>query len=182
MEAAPIERRAPGRVAFAIAIAIGIAALLVTGGIVLSRRVTTASRLSAQANALVADLTFARAQAIKQGRAVVTCASSDGATCSDSNNWQRGWMVCLDANSSDRCDPGDPVYRVQKGFDSGDSFSASGNTSAVQFNREGFSIGLAGTVTITLHDASASRSSTRCVEISAVGTVQLQKAGTGSCR
>ena len=34
------------------------------------------------------------------------------------------------------------------GFDSGDSFSASGNTSAILFNREGFSIGLAGTVTM----------------------------------
>lgn len=182
MQAAPIERPGLGRLALVIAIAIGIAALLVIGGIVLSRRVTTASRLSAQAHALVADLTFGRAQAMKQGAPVVTCASSDGATCSNSNNWQRGWMVCLDANSSARCDAGDPVYRVQKGFDSGDSFSASGNTSAILFNREGFSIGLAGTVTITLHDASGSRSATRCVEISAVGTVQLQKAGTGSCR
>jgi type IV fimbrial biogenesis protein FimT len=180
MQAAPIERSGSGLVAFVIAV--GIVALLVIGAIVLSRRVTTASRMSAQANALVADLAFARAQAIKQGRAVVTCASSDGVSCSNSDNWQHGWMVCLDANSSARCEAGDPVYRVQKAYDSGDSFSASGNTSAIQFNREGFSIGLAGTVTITLHDASASSSATRCVEISAVGTVQLQKAGTGSCR
>ena len=80
MQAAPIERPGLGRLALVIAIAIGIAVPLVIGGIVLSRRVTTASRLSAQAHALVADLTFGRAQAMKQGAPVVTCASSDGAT------------------------------------------------------------------------------------------------------
>ncbi len=180
MEAASINRSRKAIVG--LVFALGIAALLVIGGVALTRRAKTASRISAQASALVADLEFARALAINQGRAIVTCASSDGATCSNSDNWQRGWMVCFDVNSSALCDAGDPVYRVQKGFDGGDSFSASGNTSAILFNREGFSIGLAGTVTITLHDASGSRSATRCVEISAVGTVQLQKAGTGSCR
>ena len=177
MATAPNMRTGSGLVAIAIGVAmsigVGSAALLVTG---------CASREKTQVNTLIADLTFARAQAMKQGMAVVTCASSDGATCSNSNSWQRGWIVCLDAKNSNRCDAGDPVYRVQKAFHGSDSFTASGDTSAIQFNREGFSIGLAGTVTITLHDASDSRKAMRCVQVSAVGTIRPQKAGQGDCQ
>jgi type IV fimbrial biogenesis protein FimT len=141
-----------------------------------------ASHVSSPVNALIGDLQFARAQAITQKNAVVTCASSDGASCSDSNHWERGWIVCLDVNNSARCDGGDPVYRVQKAFDGSDTFTASGNTSAILFNREGFAVGLDGLLTITLHDAANTPGYTRCVAISAVGTLQVQKAGIGSCR
>jgi type IV fimbrial biogenesis protein FimT len=180
MATAPTVRPRLGRVAIGIAVA--SAALLAIGGVVLSRSMKTATRRSMQVNTLIADLRFARAQAMVRGMPVVTCASSDGATCSNSNDWQRGWMVCFDVNSSGRCDAGDPVSRVQKAFDGSDSFTASGNTSAIQFNREGFSIGLTGTVTITLHDASGAPGYTHCVQVSAVGTVRLQKAGQGDCQ
>ncbi len=160
----------------------GSAALPANAGVVLSRSTAAPNRVSAQVNALIGDLQFARAQAMKQKGAVVTCASSDGVTCSNSNDWQRGWIVCLDVNSSATCDAGDPVYRVQKAFNSSDSFSASGNTSTILFNREGFAVGLAGLLTITLHDANSTPGYTRCLAISAVGTLQVQKAGIGSCR
>lgn len=184
MASAPNVPPGSGLVAIAVAIAIGSAAPRGIGGALPSRSgtSTTVTRESAQITALIADLRFARAQAIKQKGSVVTCASSDGATCSNSNDWELGWMVCLDVNNSASCDAGNPVYRVQKAFDRRDSFSASGNTSAILFNREGFAVGLAGDVTITLHDASGDSSYTRCVEISAVGTLQVQKAGIGSCR
>jgi len=161
---------------------LALLALLAIAGVLLSRHVTNASRMNSELDALISDLQFARAQGIKQGKPMVVCASSDGATCSNTNSWQHGWMVCGDVNGSAICDAGDPVYRLQKAFNSTDTFTASGNTSALLFNREGFAVGLPGLVTITLHNATSTRSTTRCVAISAVGTLQAQKAGIGSCR
>lgn len=45
-----------------------------------------------------ASLRLARTEAIKRGRLVVVCPSSDQATCSGS--WQDGWLVFEDTNSN----------------------------------------------------------------------------------
>jgi hypothetical protein len=73
------------------------------------------------------------------------------------------------------------VLRVQNAFTSTDTFQASGNTSAVTFNREGFAVGLPGIVTIALHNVTSVTAYTRCLALSAVGTLQVQQAGVGSC-
>lgn len=53
------------------------------------------SRLSGAANELVGTLQFARAEALRRGRAVEVCRSSDGATCAggaEGTAWE-GWVV-----------------------------------------------------------------------------------------
>ena len=151
--------------------------------------VTTANRISAEVNGLLGDMQFARAEAIKEGRPVVVCVSANstaaGPTCNNTNTWQNGWVICSDNNNSGNCDASDPMYRVQKAFtatSSTDTFVASGNRSALIFNREGFATGLPGTVTITLHSApTVVTAFTRCLAITAVGTLNVQQAGTGNC-
>ncbi|HEY4973386.1 MAG TPA: GspH/FimT family protein, partial [Steroidobacteraceae bacterium] len=104
-------------------------------------------------------------------------------TCSNTNTWQSGWIICSDKNNSGTCDAGDPVYRIQKSFvatNSTDTFVASGNTSALVFNREGFAVGLAGTVTIALHSAPAVAAYTRCLSVTAVGSLNVVPLG-GAC-
>lgn len=70
-----------------------IAAILLTIGIPSFRYVTNSNRIAGELNGLLGDLQFARAEAIKEGRTVTVCVSSDGANCANSTTWQSGWIV-----------------------------------------------------------------------------------------
>jgi type IV fimbrial biogenesis protein FimT len=50
---------------------------------------------------LVTALNFARTEAIRRGAYVSICASSDGAACLAADNWKKGWLVFVDAATSD---------------------------------------------------------------------------------
>jgi type IV fimbrial biogenesis protein FimT len=49
----------------------------------------------------VAVLNLGRSEAVKRGRSVTLCASTDGISCAadDSADWERGWLLFVDANS-----------------------------------------------------------------------------------
>jgi type IV fimbrial biogenesis protein FimT len=177
----PGGRYSSGFTMLEVVIVITIVTILMMVGIPSFQYVTTANRISAEVNGLLGDMQFARAEAIKEGQTVVVCASTTGTTCSTGNSWQNGWMVCSDPGADGACDAGQPVLRVQNAFTSTDTFQASGNTSAVTFNREGFAVGLPGIVTIALHNVTSVTAYTRCLALSAVGTLQVQQAGVGSC-
>jgi MFS superfamily sulfate permease-like transporter len=70
---------------------------------------------------------------------------------------------------------------VQRTFSFGDTFNANNGMSEVTFNREGFALGLANKVTVTLHAATPTASSTRCLQITIVGQLTTEVAGIGGC-
>jgi type IV fimbrial biogenesis protein FimT len=182
MESVPTMRSA-GFTVLELVIVMAIAAILLTIGIPSFRYVSTANRMAAEVNGLIGDMQFARAEAIKEGQSVVACVSTDGATCTNSNAWDNGWIVCSSPLNDSTCD-GNPPYRVQKSFasvGSTDTLVADGNTTVLTFNREGFSVGLAGPVTVTLHNSTNVSSFTRCLQVSAVGIVQVETAGQQNC-
>jgi type IV fimbrial biogenesis protein FimT len=182
MESVPATRSA-GFTILEVVMVMAIAAILLTIGVPSFRYVTTTNRMAAEVNGLVGDMQYARAEAIKEGQTVVACASTDGVTCANSNAWQNGWIVCTSTLNVGACDTNVP-YRVQKSFTalgSTDTLVADGNTTAVTFNREGFAVGLAGPVTVTLHNSNNVSSFTRCLQVSAVGILQVETVGQGNC-
>ena len=50
-------------------------------------------RLGSYANSMSASATLARSEAIKRNAPVTLCASSDGASCATSGDWEQGWIV-----------------------------------------------------------------------------------------
>jgi type IV fimbrial biogenesis protein FimT len=184
----PGRRSSAGFTMLELVTVMAIVGILMAIGVPSFRYVTTANRISAEVNGLLGDMQFARAEAIKEGWPVVVCVSANSTsatpTCSNTNTWHSGWIICSDKNNSGTCDAGDPVYRIQKAFtaaNSTDTFVASANTSTLIFNREGFATGLAGPVTIALHSAPTVVSAyTRCLAITAVGTLNVQQVG-GAC-
>lgn len=153
-------------------IVITIVAVLMAMGVPSYRYVTTANRASAEVNALLGDMQFARSEAVREGQTVTVCISTDGATCTANNNkWQGGWIVFSDANSNQTVDANEPVLRTKNAFASQDSFTST--VSAVTFNREGFGKALPNAgVLMTLHDPTNTSTYTRCLSISLVGTVK----------
>ena len=95
------------------------------------RYVTNSNRIASEINGLLGDLQFARAEAIKEGRTVTVCVSTDGATCANSTTWQSGWIVFSDPTNVGVVDAGETILRVQTPFTSTDTFLASNTVSAI---------------------------------------------------
>ncbi len=156
---------------------IAIVAIMVTIGIPSYKYIDNSYRISGEANGLLGDLQFARAEAIKEGQTVTACVSNDQTACTGGTDWQDGWIVFSDVNDDQTVDAGDTVLRVQLPFTSTDTFepSADIDLGTVTFSREGFALGLPnGGATLTLHDATANPIWTRCLDIAVIGMMSIQ--------
>jgi type IV fimbrial biogenesis protein FimT len=143
------------------------------------RYVTNSNRIAGEINGLLGDLQFARAEAIKEGRTVTVCISSDGLNCLNPNPaaWQNGWIVFSDPANTGVPAAGS-VLRVQKTFSGTDTFVSNGinGITSVSFNREGYAPVAAATL-ITLHDSTNTSAWTRCLTLNFVGQVTTEKVG-----
>jgi type IV fimbrial biogenesis protein FimT len=155
-----------------------IAAILLSLAIPSFRYVTNSNRIASELNGLLGDLQLARAEAIKEGRTVTVCQSTDGATCTNSTSWQGGWIVFSDPVNVGVYDPGETYIRKQKPFSGTDAFVASNNVTIITFNREGYAVGMANGTLITLHDATNNGAWTRCLSINLSGQMTSEMQGT----
>jgi type IV fimbrial biogenesis protein FimT len=164
---------------------ITIAAILLTIGIPMFTYVSNANRMSSEVNGLLGDMLYARSEAIKEGQTVSVCSSANPSaaapTCSGSTAWQSGWIVFSDVNGNGAVGAGDTILRIQRPFSASDTFNANNAMSVVTFNREGFALGLANSILVTLHAVVPNASTTRCLAISIVGQLKTLGAGTGGC-
>lgn len=172
--------RQPGFTLLELIVAMTIAAILLTIGIPSFKYVTAANRMSGEVNGLLGDMLFARSEAIKEGQTVTVCASTDKQTCSGSNAWNTGWIVFPGTGNPANVNT---ILRVRGNFSAGDTLkpAAAGTTSAVQFNREGFALGLAGPLVLQLHDSTASSALTRCLQVTIVGALSTLPYNGTSC-
>lgn len=166
---------------------ITIAAILMALGVPSYQYITNANRISGEVNDLLSDMQYARSEAIKEGSTVSVCASSNSTastpTCNNGGTaWQNGWIVFSDVNGDGVYAAGtDTLIRVKAAFPLGDTFNASSAVSKVTFNREGFALGLNNTVTIKLHAAVPVSQTTRCLQITLIGQLMTETAGTNAC-
>ena len=158
---------------------IAIAAILMGIAIPSFRYITNANRIAGELNGLVGDLQLARAEAIKEGRTVTVCQSSDGANCTgNAASWQGGWIVFSDPTNVGVVDAGETIIRKQKPFSGSDTFAASNGVSAITFNREGYAVGIVAGTLLTLNDSSNNSAWTRCLSINFSGRMTTEMAGT----
>ncbi len=165
-----------------LVVVICIVGILMAVGAPSYKYITTSNRIAGEINGLIGDLQFARSEAIKEGTTVTVCASTNGTTCVGAGStWTTGWLVFMDQNGSASVDANDSILRVQKAMGSGDTFVADSAVIAITFNRDGFSQGLAGTLTLRLHDSTNNGGYTRCLEVTIVGSLSTIRRGTRNC-
>jgi type IV fimbrial biogenesis protein FimT len=161
-----------------------IIGILAAIGVPSFKYVRTSNRISSEINGLLGDMQFARSQALKQGLTVTVCSSSDGATCNigpAGNVWNTGWIVFLDSNGNQQVDPGERVMRVQAPFNGTDTLIPSVSYAATTYNRLGYApTYTGGTININLHDSTNTTAWTRCLAITASGSVTTEKYGAGN--
>jgi type IV fimbrial biogenesis protein FimT len=135
------------------------------------------------AEALVDDLRFARAEAIKRGALVSVCRSANGSACNATGNWVEGWIVFVDRNSKGVVDPSDEVLRVQARQSQLESIASdTPGTDKASFNFLPTGISGPASQTFKLMPVAAAQSnSLRLVCISSQGRPRLAPAGASSC-
>jgi type IV fimbrial biogenesis protein FimT len=70
------------------------------------------SEMTSRANSAIIALQLARSEAIRRGRPVTACPSSDAQTCG--TNWGDGWIVFVDGNASGSSASVDEILRVDE--------------------------------------------------------------------
>lgn len=164
-------------------VVVAILAVLATAAVMTFSGTVSGYRISNQANGLAHDLQFARGEAIKRGLQVGVCASSDGATCSNSASWQFGWIVFVDANNNSSFDAGETVLRAETQNPGSNTLladPANAGLNQVYFNRQGSTVAQPA-VTFQLHDPNHTAALVRCVVLVPSGRATTVNSGIGNC-
>lgn len=98
------------------------------------------SRLTAQINDLVADISLARNEAASRGVRVTLCASADLDVCSDAGDaWESGRIVFIDTNTNGTRESTEPILKKTESVGGSRTLIASGfpNTYFLSFRPYG---------------------------------------------
>jgi len=92
-------------------VAIAVMGVLVSLALPSFQQLMNNSRIVSETNGLVGDLALARSEALRLGKVVTVCASSDGAACSGTGVWTKGRLVFVDAGTVGFVDTGETIVR-----------------------------------------------------------------------
>ena len=120
---------------------------------------------------LISHLSFARAEALKQGTDVSLCPSSNGSNClRASSNWKDGWLIFVDVNRNGTFEPRDDVLiKAAPSPAIADVFWSSNRN--ISFRSDGsVTAGTQGSFSIC--DMQGSRAIVRGVTVSTIGRIR----------
>ncbi|MEP6886241.1 MAG: GspH/FimT family protein [Gammaproteobacteria bacterium] len=165
-------------------IVILIVSILASIGTSSFKYVTTSNRISSEINGLLGDMQFARSQAAKTGSYVSVCPAANASlnSCANTSTWTKGWIVFLDLNGNGVINNAtDRVIRTQASIAPDTLVSSVGTFKFVTFNREGYgSNGQTAWATINLNSSPANAQWRRCLAVSAVGAIVIEKSGAST--
>lgn len=81
-------------------VVLAIAAIITTTAVPSFQAFIQNNRMSTTVHSFVASLNLARSEAVKRGERITMCKSNNSATCTNSGDWQQGWIVFVDANDN----------------------------------------------------------------------------------
>lgn len=158
-------RQMKGFTLLELMITIAIAAILISLAMPSFQGVMRSNRVSTATNELLASLSLARSEAIRNTRGAGICASADGTSCGA--DWNSGWLVWSDTDGDGAVDAGETVVRYTQGKA---STVIAGTASTLAFDQRGRNRGVQGTVGIT---PSGVTTPVRCITISATGQTRV---------
>lgn len=133
------------------------------------------NRLTAQTNDFIADLNFARSEAIKRAANIGVCAGTTTG-CSGGTTWSGGRIVFVDLNNNSSWDATDQILRVRETLTGNNTLrDTSGGTNKIIFIGTGFAT--SGAATYSLCD---SRGASSGKAISVTSTGQIKSASPAS--
>jgi type IV fimbrial biogenesis protein FimT len=169
-----------------------IVAILATLAAPSFNRLIQSNTVSANVNSFMADLRFARSEAIKLGGAVVMCRSdapeATNPTCGsgsgpNGNGWVSGWIVFQDLNNDGSKTSTEPLMRVQASITSMDSIVESGSSSStkIRFTPTGRLLNLSSATQLQFGGTNYANDVQRIVCVSLGGRARIAGNGLTSC-
>jgi type IV fimbrial biogenesis protein FimT len=93
MSAMLSKARNSGYTMMELVMVISLVAILASIAIPGFKYVTASNRIAGEVNGLLGDMQFARSEAVKEGKSVTVCISTDQNTCTGGADWRVGWIV-----------------------------------------------------------------------------------------
>lgn len=119
------------------------------------------NRVITNANQLLAQLRYARNEAVTRGRFISLCPSIDGSLCTgNAQGWHEGYLIFEDSNGDRRRDVGEPLLRVQDRLGPGIRLHSTAGRPAIRFRADGAAWSTNTTFSVCLsetNDGSANR-------------------------
>ncbi|MBK0392948.1 GspH/FimT family protein [Ramlibacter algicola] len=164
---------------------LAVAAVLLGVGLPSLRSLVGSMAASAASNDLLADLLFARSEALKRKARVTLCKSADGATCTTAGRWDQGWIVFVDSNGNGTRAAGELLLQRQQAL-GGDLHALGNGTLAryVAYAPDGSTRQVGGAFqagTLTVCRPSAEPVTGRLIVINANGRPRVQKSVLDGC-
>jgi type IV fimbrial biogenesis protein FimT len=114
-------------------IGVALLAVLITVGIPGFRDFILDNRMTAEINSLLADLNYARSEAVKRNTQVTVCKrNAQGTACNDDGTWEDGWIVLAATR----------VLRVHDALPTGSGIRYTAGSQRVVFDGKGFLTGV----------------------------------------
>ncbi len=97
-------------------VSVAMAVILLTTGVPSFKQTLQNSRRATQVNAFIADMAYARSEALKRGDRVSLCRSNNYADalphCGTGDGWEDGWIVFSDSDRNGNPDEASDILRV----------------------------------------------------------------------
>lgn len=123
---------------------------------------------------LAAAFNEARLAAISRETHVVLCPSEDQRKCSNTTQWQHGWIVFLDANHNREADAGETALSVGQTLGGGVAVVASSGRPRIDYQPDGSARGT--NATLTICDRASGATQARTLVVSQSGRVRYGSA------
>jgi type IV fimbrial biogenesis protein FimT len=121
-------RKVGGFTLLELLVALVVAGSVLAFGVPAFQSVVADQRSTTSTNELIESLILARSEAIKRGRYVSVCISTDGVACSAGADWNDGWIVFVTASATPgTVDGGDELLRVHQALSGPVDISTLGN-------------------------------------------------------
>ena len=151
-------------------------------------RLASAAAISSGVNQFLADMRFARSEAIRRGGGVILCRSDDPEapepTCSGTTaaqGWATGWIVFHDLNGNGERNTGEHLLRIQARISGIDTIATAGTPSRFRFGATGRLLAPGPVASLHFGNSNLSTDIRRVVCVNPAGRARIAGDGTASC-
>ncbi len=169
-------------------VTVAIVGVLISIAVPSFREIMAQNEVNSATNTLASDINFARSEALKRGVTVMLCPSTDPYTsCSDTGEWQGGWIIFLDRNSnqirSNVAVDGEDLIRVQQNLPANLQINTTNlvEVKTISFDRTGATANIGLDITATNLSIDGQTATSRAICISITGRSRTTAAGTFTC-
>ena len=130
------------------------------------------NRVATTTNELIASLSLARSEAIRNPTGAAVCPSANGTSCDGAGAWGDGWVVWIDLNNDGAINTGERVVRYVQAKN---RIAVGGASNPIRFDSRGRVVGGARTLSVEPDECPSDADLKRNLTVSATGQTRSER-------